>query len=175
MMKSLLIVILASLLVGSPTFAANSSQKREEMRIVRVLERLSTAWQVGDRNAWAGAFTEDAYFTVLFELGKRGDEKIAWGHQLIFDNFHADTTFNIGIRQVRFIKPEVAIVQLNGFVATGDEGGPVDSYAIPTVILERTSTQWKIVAFQNTPFVVDEFRAYGNLRRFKPTSAANAR
>lgn len=174
MMRSLLIVVLASLLVGSPTFAANSSQKREEMKIVRVLERLSTSWQEGDRKAWAGAFAEDAYFTVLFEREKRGDEKIAWGHQLIFDNFHADTAFNIGIRQVRFIKPGVAIVQLNGFVAKADENVPADGYAIPTVVLERTNTGWKIIAFQNTPFVVDEYRAYGNLRRFKPISAASA-
>ena len=92
---------------------------------------------------------------------------------LIFENFHADTTFDIDVQQVRFVRPGIVVVQLGGFVATVDEGSPDTVYGTPTAVLELENEMWKIVAFQNTPFVVDEYRAYGNLRRFKAISAAN--
>ena len=129
----------------------------------------------GDRSSWLGEFSDDAYFTVRFELANKGKEEIAWGHLLIFDNFHADTTFDIDVQQVRFVRPGIVVVQLGGFVAKVDEGSPDTVDGTPTAVLELENEVWKIVAFQNTPFVVDEYRAYGNLRRFKAISAANTR
>lgn len=174
-MKFLLIAILAFQLACPAAFAAGNSHKRDVLKITQVLDRVSTAWRVGDRSAWVDEFAEGAYFTVRFELGAKGKEDIAWGHQLVFDNFHADTAFDIGVRQVRFVRPGVALVQLNGFVARDDEGSRTGNYAIPMAVLELREAAWKIIAFQDTPFVVDEYRAYGSLRRFKMISAANAR
>ena len=61
----------------------------------------------------------------------------------------------------------IVVVQLGGFVAKDDVGSPDTVYGTPTAVLELENEEWKIIAFQNTPFVVDEYRAYGNLRRFK--------
>ena len=174
-MRYLLIVLLALQFASPETAVAGSYQKRQEMLVARVLQRVAVAWQVGDRNSWLDEFSDDAYFTVRFELANKGKEEIAWGHLLIFENFHADTTFDIDVQQVRFVRPGIVVVQLGGFVATVDEGSPDTVYGTPTAVLELENEMWKIVAFQNTPFVVDEYRAYGNLRRFKAISAANTR
>jgi hypothetical protein len=105
-------------------------------------------------------------------LGDRENEQTAWDHQLIFDNFYEDTDLNLGIRQIMFVKPNVVLVQLNGFVVRTESSAPA---AIPTALLERVDDQWKIAAFQDTPFVVNEYRAHGDLRRFKIVAAENAR
>lgn len=173
-MKRSLIVILSLLLVSTSAYAAESSPKREQLRITRVLQGLSTAWQNGDRNSWANAFAEDAYFTVRFAFDGKGGERVAWGHQLIFDNFHSDTVFDISVTQIRFVRPDVADVELSGFVVKAGVDVSTDTYLVPKAVLERKGTQWKVVAIQNTPFVVNEFRAYGNLRRFKVMSAENS-
>ena len=165
----ILIFVLTGLLLASPaTHADYRPQNRDELHISRVLDRVSSAWQSGDRSKWAAEFVEDAYFTVSFELGAKGNEQTAWDHQLIFDNFYEDTEFKLRIRKVMFVKPDVVLVQLNGFVVR-TEGD--FTAAIPTVLLEKVNETWMITAFQDTPFVVDEYRAHGDLRRFKIVAA----
>jgi len=174
-MRYLLIVVLALQLASPTTAVAGGSQKRQEMLVARVLQRVAVAWRAGDRTSWVDEFSEDAYFTVRFEMSDRGKEEIAWSHLLIFDNFHADTAFDIDVRQVRFVRPGVVVAQLGGFSSNADTSSSALVYGTPTVVLELENDKWKVVAFQNTPFVVDEYRAYGNLRRFKVISAANTR
>jgi uncharacterized protein (TIGR02246 family) len=167
-MKIPMVVLVAALLMAPVAYADYRPQNRDELKISRVLDRVSAAWRAGDRTGWAQEFVEDAYFTVSFELGAKGKEQTAWDHQLIFDNFYEDTEFKLRIRKVLFVKPDVVLVQLNGFVVHTES-----EYrsAIPTVLLEKVDEQWMIAAFQDTPFVVDEYRAHGDLRRFKIVAA----
>jgi len=173
-MKLPLMVLLALPLVFPVMSAADGSQSEAELQIVRVFEQLTEAWRTGNGNAWADAFVEDADFTVWFGLFIKGKEQIAWGHQLIFDNFYADTVFEFEIRQVRFVRPDVAIIHLSGSVVKNGENIPAEPDAVPMAVLERIDTDWKIVAFQNTPYVVNEFRANGDLKRFKKIAAEHA-
>lgn len=170
-MKNSLLFLTALLLATAATSADYRPQNRDELKISRVLDRVSAAWRAGDRQSWAQEFTEDAYFTVSFELGVKGNVQTAWDHQLIFDHFYEDTEFKLRIRRVMFVKPDVVLVQLNGFIARSNNKV---SSATPTVLLEKTDELWKIAAFQDTPFVVNEYRAHGDLRRFKIVSADNA-
>jgi uncharacterized protein (TIGR02246 family) len=170
-MKNSLVLVAALILASPATYADYRPQNRDELKISRVLDRVSSAWHSGDRSKWAAEFVEDAYFTVSFEVGGKGKEQTAWDHQLIFDNFYEDTEFSLGIRKVMFVKPDVVLVQLNGFVVRADHDSPT---ATPTVLLKKFDDQWKIAAFQDTPFVVDEYRAHGDLRRFKIVAAENA-
>ena len=167
-MKIPMAVLAALVLATSATYADYRPQTRDELIISRVIDRVSDAWHAGDRSRWAEEFLEDAYFTVSFELGEGGQEQTAWDHQLIFDNFYEDTEFNLGIRQIMFVKPDVVLVHLNGFVVRAGSSAPA---VTPTALLERVDNKWKIAAFQDTPFVVDEFRAHGDLRRFKIVAA----
>jgi hypothetical protein len=43
--------------------------------------------------------------------------------------------------------------------------------AVPVAVLERHESGWKVVTFQYTPFVVNEFRENGYLKRFKCLAA----
>lgn len=173
-MKFPLIALLVLPLVFSMKSVADDSQEKAESKIAGVFDQLTEAWRTGNGNAWADAFVEDADFTVWFGLSLKGKEQIARGHQLIFDDFYADTVFEFDIRQIRFVKPDVAIVHLSGSVIRNGENLPAEPDAVPMAVLEQVDDDWKIVAFQNTPFVVNEFRANGDLKRFKKIAAEHA-
>ena len=51
------------------------------------------------------------------------------------------------------------------------EEPPAEPDAVPIAILNRVDNVWKIVTFQNTPFVVNEFRMNGDLKQFKRLAA----
>lgn len=166
-MKAIAKVVLLLMVTVTTPVGADDLQAAEEKKITALFDQLESAWRAGDGNAWADAFVEDADFTVWFGLGLNGREQIAFGHQMIFDNFYAGTVFDMTIRQVRFVRPDVAIVHLNGSVLRDADTPPAEPDAVPMAVLEREGGDWRIVAFQNTAFVVNEFRNNGDIKRFK--------
>lgn len=170
-MKFPLMAILA-LQLACPTPAAADPVKYEDLqKIATVMEKLSIAWRFGDSDEWMEPFDVGAYFTVLYDMGDRESERTAWDYQFIFDHFHANTVFDLSMRQIRLVRPDVIVVELNGFYMETDEEVAIEKYLIPTATLKRTDTDWKVVSFTNTPFVVNEHRAIGDLGRFKRISA----
>lgn len=166
--------LIVTLLLNSPALSDDNGRSAREAEILGVVEGLTEAWREGDGEAWADAFSEDADFTVWFGMSLKGKEQIAWGHQLIFDSFYADTIFALDTKQIRFLGDDVAIVHLQGSVIVAGQELPAKPDAVPIAVLERSGDTWKIVAFQNTPYVVDEFRMNGDLKRFKRLAAEQA-
>jgi hypothetical protein len=172
-MKFPLVAILASQLVFPPPVSADPVQYEDLKKIAVVMEKLSIAWRFGDSAEWMEPFDVGAYFTVLYD--EEDSEMTAWNYEFIFDYFQADTVFDLSMRQIRLVRPDVVVVELNGFYLDTDEetDGETDTreYLIPTATLKRTNTDWKVVSFTNTPFVVNEHRANDGLGRFKRISA----
>lgn len=162
------VVCLSFLAVSLGVMADDQARESE---IHRVVERLSEAWRAGDGSAWADEFAEDADFTAWFGLRLKGKKEIAFGHQMIFDNFYADTTFDLSVQNIRFVRDDVAIALLVGSVARDGEAIPEEPDAVPLVVLEQRGDDWKIIAFQNTPFAVNEFRTNGDIKRLKELAA----
>lgn len=173
-MRSSALILIILPFAFSISFAEDSPPSEDEIQIAMVFEHLTDAWRDGDGDAWAESFVEDADFTVWFGLGLKSREQIAWGHQLIFDSFYADTVYEFGVRQIRFVRPDVAVVHLNASVIKDGESIPKEPDTVPMAILERIDANWKIIAFQDTPFVVNEFRANGDIKRFKKMAAEQA-
>jgi len=169
-MKFPLVAILAVQL-ACPTPAAADPIKYEDLqKIATAMEKLSIAWRFGDSDEWTEPFDAGAYFTVLYDIGEGNSEKTAWDYQFIFEYFQAETVFDLSMRKIRMIRPDVAVVELSGFYVESDDEVTIKKYLIPTATLKRTNTDWKIVSFTNTPFIVDELRANGDLLRFKRIS-----
>jgi len=167
-----ILTILAGLLAlaatGSiPVATAQANRAADEAAIGAVVIRLSDAWRAGDGDAWAREFTDDADFTVWFGMRLKGAEQIAEGHRMIFESFYANTSFDLDIRQLRFLGDDTAVLHLAGAVVEAGAPPASEPDAVPVAVLQRISGDWKIVVFQNTPFAVDEFGDNGNLSRFK--------
>lgn len=168
-MKFPLVAILAAQLAFSAPVAADPVQYEDLKKIAVVMEKLSIAWRFGDSEEWMEPFDVGAYFTVLYDMGD--SEKTAWNYQFIFDYFQADTVFDLSMRHIRLVRPDVIVVELNGFYVDTDEATDSKKYLVPTATLKRTNADWKVVSFTNTPFVINELRANGDLMRFKRISA----
>lgn len=165
-MRRILVVLLTIVATSSAVGQAPDAAP-DESAVREVIAGLVNAWTAGDGERWASAFVEDADFVVWFGLSLSGREEIAWGHNLIFKEFYANTTFQMNVKKVRFLGPDVAVVHLEGSVTREGEELPEVPDAVPLAVMNRTKEGWQIVAFQNTPYVVDEFRANGDLKRFK--------
>lgn len=166
--------ILLALLASMTTLASAQvapDRDGDEAAIRAVVAGLTEAWAAGDGEAWGAAFAEDADFTVWFGLSLAGREEIAQGHGYIFDSIYAGTTFHLDVRKIRFLGPDAAAVHLEGRVTGEGEAMPEEPDAVPLAVMARGERGWEIVAFQNTPYVVEQFRRDGNLRRFKETVA----
>ena len=77
-----------------------------------------------------------------------GRATIETAHQRIFDTIYKDTNINLTVKQIRFLRADVAVVHV-----TGRRDGPSKELmqdAILTLVMTKEQHGWSIVAFQNT-------------------------
>lgn len=157
-MKSTPVILYGAILLFSAPSFAEDEKSTDRQQISAVFENLTAAWRSKNGQAWGEQFVDDADFTVWFGLELKGKEEIGSGHQYVFDQVYPDAVFELQVRQVRFLGPDTALVHLRGFVTRRGEATSERPDAVPLAIVRRAEDRWKIVAFQNTPFIVPEMR-----------------
>lgn len=141
--------------------------EQERAAIEATFDSMAEAWRAGDGQAWGAHFADDADFTVWFGMRLAGREEISFGHQIIFDGIYAGTVFRMEVTGLSFPTDDIAIALLDGRVIR-DGVVPDRPHASPLAVLQRTSEgRWEIIAFQNTPYAVEELRANGDIARFQ--------
>jgi uncharacterized protein (TIGR02246 family) len=118
-----------------------------------IVERLESAWNAMDPEAFAAAFAEDADFVNLVAEHHRGRPAIVAGHRAIFRDFYADSTTQMTILAARMLRPGVALVHVHS--ALDAPRGPLAgrNTALFSMVLtkpEKDSGAWEIAAFHNT-------------------------
>ena len=162
-----IVIIVISLFLGLNLSAQNLNEIEESKQIENIIKTLVEAWSHGDAEMFASPFSEDADFTVWFGMKLSGQKEIAFGHNIIFKEFYANTVWDLKIDKVRFVGQDVALVHCSGAILKEGMDSPNEPDAVPLLILNKIDNDWKIIALQNTPFVVNEFRANGDLKRMK--------
>ena len=129
----------------------------EDEAVIRAcVQQLVDAWNAGDGQALGVPFAEDADFMVWNGLFIKGRQAIAEGHQQLFNTIFKDTTNEMTVEAIRFLRDDVAVARVSACVYTaGGEktGTPFRSGAKPLFVLTKTAGRWQIDAFQNTPVV----------------------
>lgn len=100
------------------------------------------------RALFAKPFAEDADYVVINGMYIKGRAAIQTAHQRIFDTIYKDTNISLTVKQIRFLRPDVAVVHVNGHREgpTKDLSGD----AILTLVMTKEAHGWTIAAFQNT-------------------------
>jgi uncharacterized protein (TIGR02246 family) len=134
------------------TNAADEAAIRENVRGMEV------GWNTKSGALFAKSFAADADYVVVNGMHIRGREAIAQGHQRIFDTIYKNSTVTISIKQIRFLRPDVAVVHVQGVnkVRQGEETREMN--AMITLVLTKEKGEWKIAAFQNTQIAPDQTR-----------------
>jgi uncharacterized protein (TIGR02246 family) len=105
-----------------PVDRRSSNDVQDRPAVEAVVSGLERAWAAGNGQVWASYFAEDADFTAWFGLYLRGRDAIAAAHQQIFDSFYKSTKLRFDVRDLRFLRPDVAVVHFDGRVV-----GPVSN------------------------------------------------
>ncbi len=160
-------VIVLFFLIGMNLSAQEHDEIEERNQIENVIKTLVDAWTKGDAEMFASPFSSDADFTVWFGLKLNGQKEIAFGHNIIFNDFYANTVWDLKIEKIRFLGQDVALVHCSGAILKEGNVSPTEPDAVPLLVFNKINNEWEIIALQNTPFAVNEFRANGDLKRMK--------
>ena len=120
-----------------------------EAQIRVIVAEQAAAWDAGDGTAYAKDLAPDASFTNLFGMVMYGAAGFAERHRHILATFYKGTTKHHAIRRIRFVTPDVAIVDIDNEVR-GVKTMPAG--IVRTQLMEvfvRRSDRWWIEAYHN--------------------------
>ena len=127
-----------------------------EAQIRAIVAEQVASWDAGDGAAYAKDLAQDASFTNLFGMVMYGAAAFAERHHHILATFYKGTTKHHAIRRIRFVTPDVAIVDIDNQVR-GVKTMP-DGIVVPpdgivkTQLMEvfvRRGDRWWIEAYHN--------------------------
>jgi uncharacterized protein (TIGR02246 family) len=128
----------------------------DESAVQRLLDDLAAAWAAGDAQAYAALFTDDASYITWFGANLAGPAAIEAGHRPLFAGPMRDSHLEWrGAPDIRFIRPDVAIIVGEGAVAAPAGLQPASTI---TLVAVRENGAWRFASFQNTrqaPFPAD--------------------
>ncbi len=154
MLRKLLLPFLMLPLVASHSAVAQDQPAEAPIRAIIAAQ--VAPWNAGDGTAYAKGLAPDASFTNLFGMVLYGAPAFAERHRQILATFYKGTTKYHAIRRIRFVTPEVAIVDIDNEVRgvkTMPAGIPVPPDGIiRTQLMEvfvRRGEQWWVEAYHN--------------------------
>ena len=136
--------------------AALAQDADSEAAIRRIVAEQALAWNAGDGSRYANHVAADASFTNIFGMVMYGAPAFASRHQEILATFYKGTTKQLVIHRLRFVTPDVAIVDIDNAIhgVKAMPAGitvPADGI-VRTQLLEvfvRRNGQWWIEAYHN--------------------------
>jgi uncharacterized protein (TIGR02246 family) len=146
----------ATLIVLSMVSNASAQDRSAEAQIRSMVAAQVDAWNAGDGSAYARDVAPEASFTNLFGMVMYGAEAFAERHRQILATFYKGTTKHHAVRRIRFVTPDVAIVDIDNEVrgVTSMPAGmvvPPDGI-VKTQLMEvfvRRGGRWWIEAYHN--------------------------
>lgn len=153
-MKSLVFLTLFMLAQSAQPLHTQSSHGADEAAIRENVKQMETGWNTKSGARFAKPFAEDADYVVINGMYIKGRSVIETAHQQIFDTIYKDTTITLAVKQIRFLRPDVAVVHVNA-----RRNGPtkeLTTEAMLTLFMTKEKNGWTIAAFQNTQVVARE-------------------
>lgn len=128
----------------------------EQRSIERLLASLDGAWARGDADAYASRFVPDGTFTNFLGMFFTGREAFRERHDAVFKTVFKGSTLTLRNEQLRFIKTDVAIADLEASLR-GLSALPAGLTALPDgtvrtkllMVLVKEQGEWWISAYHN--------------------------
>ena len=146
-------VLLTTMLSLSPAVAQDPGA---EAAIRAIIADQVVAWDAGDGTRYSSHVAPEASFTNLFGMVMYGAPAFASRHNEILSTFYKGTKKTHAVRRIRFLTPDVAIVDIDNEVhgvkaMPGGIAVPADG-VLKTQLMEvfvRRDGQWWIEAYHN--------------------------
>lgn len=149
------LLALASLTVCAFTVEAQEpktpkASAEDEAAIRDNVKQMESGWNAKSGASYARPFANDADFVVINGMHIQGHEAIEKNHQRIFDTVFKNTTVSLTVKQVRFLRPDVAVVHVSGHRDAPEAERKLVMDATMVMVMTKEGGQWKIASFQNT-------------------------
>ena len=116
----------------------------------------AAAWNAGDGERYASRLAAEASFTNLFGMVMYGKAPFVARHKEILSTFYKGTTKKHAIRRIRFVTPEVALVDIDNEVH-GVKAMPAGIVVPPDGVIKtqlmevfvRRNGEWWVEAYHN--------------------------
>ena len=102
----------ASFLVTAAAQSAAQASAADEAPIRAIVEGQVTAWNAGDAVAFSKSFADNGSFTNIRGTVYYGHKAFEDRHRDIFTGFFKGSKLAMSITRIRFVRPDVAIVDL---------------------------------------------------------------
>jgi uncharacterized protein (TIGR02246 family) len=128
----------------------------EEASIRKVIDAEEDAWNRGDAKAFAARFQEQGSFTDVFGAVSRSRTELEKRQVAFFTSLFKGSRLALKVRSVRFLRPDVAIVEIDTEVSGFRKLPPVVYVDAEKVlrtrlqqVMAKTGTDWMVAAFHN--------------------------
>jgi uncharacterized protein (TIGR02246 family) len=144
------------LLATATTNGWSGQHEASEAEIRRIVAGQALAWNAGDGDSYAEHLAADASFTNIFGMVMYGKQAFAKRHGEILATFYKGTTKHHSVRRIRFITPDVALVDIDNEVrglktmpagAIVPVGGVLKTQLMEVFV--RREGRWWIEAYHN--------------------------
>ena len=150
-------MIVRSLLLFMAVAAPLSAQpSRDEAAIRRIVDNETATWNTGDAVGYSRDFARSGTFTNIRGQYFEGYDAFLRQHRVIFDGIFKGSTLKQEIVSLRFVRPDVAVVETLTTVSGGqtppgiaaDASGSFHTRLLQ--VAERSRGVWKVVVYHNT-------------------------
>jgi uncharacterized protein (TIGR02246 family) len=132
--------------------SAGTGAVDDRTEIQKVLDAHAAAWTAGDAHAAAAVMTDDADWLRRDGVMIHGKAAIEAMHREIFAGPGKNTRHeHPGSADIRFIRPDVAIVDGDSFVGPMDAKPTPDTIGRYTAVFVKERGAWKVTAFRPSP------------------------
>ncbi len=154
------LLVLAIVLIA--TVAVYPQASPDETAVRNVIQEEIGAWNSGDAAAFSRHFAADGTFTNIRGQFFTGREAFRERHDFIFKGIYLGTTMTQDVVSLKFVRPDVAVVEtLTAVIGiqkplpgmSTDEKGRLRSRLLQVMV--KDGVEWKIAAFHNTDVRAD--------------------
>lgn len=114
------------------------------------IEQMVKGWNEKSGAEFAKPFAENSDYVVVNGMHIKGRADNAKSHQQIFDTIYKDSRIVTTVKQIRFLRPEVAVVHGESSLAFKIGSEEKKGHGYITLVMVREKGKWEIAAFQNT-------------------------
>jgi len=128
----------------------------DEALIRKVIDAEEDAWNRGDARAFAARFQEDGAFTDVFGAVSHTRAELEKRQVEFFTSLFKGSRLALKVRKVRFLRPDVAIVEIDTEVSGFHKLPPVVYVDAEKVlrtrlqqVMAKTGNDWMVASFHN--------------------------
>lgn len=144
----------------------------DEKAIGGIIDEFVATWNRRDAAAWAAQFAVDSDHINVVGMLFEGQAENHRRHAEIFLGMFKNSTLRHHIRRLRFLSPDIALVDLDSVmsivgplppaftaISKRNPDGAAVMHSRMRHVMKKTDGRWVIVASQNSPVMVPETQA----------------